>query len=255
MNEANARLACFELWGGNRAADHAVELPGLEGWVYSAPLDPFSGGGDVHYFSVCSKGMVSRIALADVAGHGSRASVTANGLRRVLQAHTNNWDQSELMREVNEAFVRESTGSQYATAAVLGFYFETGELLFTNAGHPPSLWYHRREDSWELLQDTTPLAVEIEGLPLGLIRGTTYSQTGVRLGAGDVLVLYTDGISEMKDSSGSELGYAGLLELARTLAPKPPEAMSRELLSAVAGFRGEARRRDDETLIVLQRAP
>jgi len=252
MNETNERLACFELWGGNRAEDHAVELPGLEGWVYSAPLDPLRGGGDVHYFSVCSQGMVSRIALADVAGHGSRASAMAENLRRVLQRHTDNWDQSELMREVNEAFVREATGSQYATAAVLGFYFETGELLFTNAGHPPALWYRRRENSWELLQDTTPLAVDIEGLPLGLIRGTTYSQTGVRLGAGDVLVLYTDGISEANDSSGNELGHNGLLELARSLDPKPPADMSRELISAIAGFRGDAPRRDDETLIVLR---
>jgi len=253
MNETKARLACFELWGGNRAEDHPVELPGLEGWVYSAPLDPVSGGGDVHYFSVCSQGMVSRIALADVAGHGSHASSTANRLRRVLQRHTDNWDQSELMREVNEAFAREAVGSQYATAAVLGFYFETGELLFTNAGHPPALWYRSREDSWELLQDTTPLAVDIEGLPFGLIPGTTYSQTGVRLGAGDVLVLYTDGISETSDSSGNELGHIGLLQLARTLAPKAPSSdLSRDLLSAIADFRGDAPRRDDETLILLR---
>jgi sigma-B regulation protein RsbU (phosphoserine phosphatase) len=254
MNETNERLACFELWGGNRAADHPVELPGLEGWVYSAPLDPVSGGGDVHYFSVCSKGMVTRIALADVAGHGRRASSTAESLRMVLQRHTNNWDQSELMREVNDAFMREAAGSPYATAAVLGFYFETGELLFTNAGHPPALWHRSREDSWQLLQDTTPLAVAIEGLPLGLISGTTYSQTGVRLGAGDMLVLYTDGISEAKDSSGNELGHAGLLELARTLKAEPPADATRELISALAQFRGDAPRRDDETLIVLRHA-
>ncbi len=253
MNETNSRLVCFELWGGNRAADHPVELPGLEGWVYSAPLDPASGGGDVHYFSVCSKGMVSRVALADVAGHGSYASAMADNLRRVLQRHTDNWDQSELMREVNEAFLREAVGSQYATAEVLGFYFETGELLFTNAGHPPSLWYRSQEDSWDLLQDTTPFAVDIEGLPLGLIAGTRYSQTAVRLGAGDVLVLYTDGISEAKDSSGNELGHTGLLELARDLIGKPPLDMTRELVSAIVAFRGNAARRDDETLIVLRR--
>ena len=255
MNGTNARLACFELWGGNRAEDHPVELPGLEGWVSSAPLDAVSGGGDVHYFSVCSKGRVTRIALADVAGHGSHASARAESLRRVLQRHTDNWDQSELMREVNEAFVDEAAEGQYATAVVLGFYSDTGELLFTSAGHPPSLWYRSREDSWELLQDTTPLAVEIEGLPLGLIPGTTYSQTGVRLAAGDTLVLYTDGISEAKDSSGNELGHAGLLELARGLARKPPADMTHELISAIAEFRGGGPQRDDETLIVLQRAP
>jgi phosphoserine phosphatase RsbU/P len=253
MNEIRSRLACFELWGGNRSADHPVELPGLEGWVYSQPLEPGAGGGDVHYFSVCSKGMVSRIALADVAGHGSGASEMGENLRHVLQRHTDNWDQSRLMQELNEAFVRESAKSQYATAAVLGFYFETGELLFTSAGHPPVLWYRARYNSWDLLQDTTPFAVEIEGLPLGLIPGTTYSQTGVRLGADDLLVLYTDGITEAMDSSGNELEPRGLVELARGLAIESPAQFSRALLAGVQAFRGDGPRRDDETLVVLRR--
>jgi phosphoserine phosphatase RsbU/P len=253
MSETGSRLACFELWGGNHSADHAVELPGLAGWVYSQPLEPGAGGGDVHYLSVCSKGMVSRVALADVVGHGNGASLMAQNLRHVLQRHTDNWDQSALMRELNEAFASESVHSQFATAAVLGFYFETGELLFTSAGHPPVLWYRARDNSWDLLQDSTPFAVEIEGLPLGLIPGTTYSQTGVRLGRGDMLILYTDGITEAMDSSGNELGQSGLLELARGLKVESPVEVSHALMSGVQAFRGEAPRRDDETLVVLQR--
>jgi sigma-B regulation protein RsbU (phosphoserine phosphatase) len=253
MSDISSRLACFELWGGNRSADHSVELPGLAGWVYSRPLEPAAGGGDVHYFSVCSKGMVSRIAVADVAGHGSSASSMAENLRHVLQRYTDNWDRSALMRELNEAFVGESAESQYATAAVLGFYFETGELLFSSAGHPPVLWYRARDKSWNWLQDRTPFAVEIEGLPLGLIPGTTYSQTGVRLGADDVLVLYTDGITEAMDSSGNELGHRGLLELARGLDIESPVQVSRALMSGAQAFRGDGPRRDDETLVVLQR--
>jgi phosphoserine phosphatase RsbU/P len=253
MNEIGSRLVCFELWGGNRSADHPVELPGLPGWVYSQPLEPDAGGGDVHYFSVCSKGMMSRVALADVAGHGNGASLMAENLRHVLQKHTDNWDQSALMQELNEAFASESAHSQYATAAVLGFYFETGELLFSSAGHPPVLWYRARDNSWDFLQDGTPFAVDIEGLPLGLIPGTTYSQTGVRLGADDMLVLYTDGITEAMDSSGSELGQRGLLELARGMEVESPVQVSHALISGVEAFRGDAPRRDDETLVVLQR--
>jgi phosphoserine phosphatase RsbU/P len=253
MNEISSRLACFELWGGNGSADHPVELPGLAGWVYSQPLEPAAGGGDVHYFSVCSKGMVSRVALADVAGHGSSASSMAENLRQVLQKHTDNWDQSALMRELNEAFVRESAESQYATAAVLGFYCETGELLFSSAGHPPALWYRARSNSWDLLQDSTPFAVDIDDLPLGLIPGTTYSQTGVRLGADDVLILYTDGITEARDSCGKELGQRGLLELARGLAIGSPVQVSRALMAGAHAFRGDGPRRDDETLVVLRR--
>jgi phosphoserine phosphatase RsbU/P len=252
MIESGLRLACFELWGGNTSADHSVELPGLEGWVYSAPLDPASGGGDVHYFSVCSKGMVSRVAVADVAGHGYQASSMAKNLRSVLQRHTDNWDQSALMRELNDAFLQESVESQYATAAVLGFYLQTEELLFTNAGHPPALLYRAGAKSWELLHDCTPFTVDIEGLPLGLIPGTTYSQTGVRLGPDDLLILYTDGITEARDSSGNQLGEGGLLELARGLRANSPVDVSRSLISGVQAFRGATLSHDDETLVVLR---
>lgn len=246
------RLACFELWGGNGNANHAVELPGLDGWVYSTPHESERAGGDVHYLSVCSKGMVSRIVVADVAGHGSHASSVAENLRSVFQHHTNNWDQSALMRELNEAFARESREGIFATAVVLGFYIETGELLFSNAGHPPPLWYQARERSWEVLQDCTRRAVEIEGLPLGLIPGTAYCQTGVRLAAGDKLLLYTDGITEAANASGSQLGQKGLLETVRALKPGPPSDTCYDLLSAVQTFRAGAPRHDDETVLVLQ---
>ena len=94
-----ARLACFELWGGNSMVAHPIELPGLVGWLTSMPFGQAASGGDVHYLSVCSKGQVSRIALADVAGHGESASAVAERLRQVLRHHTDNWDQSALMRE------------------------------------------------------------------------------------------------------------------------------------------------------------
>jgi sigma-B regulation protein RsbU (phosphoserine phosphatase) len=157
------------------------------------------------------------------------------------------------MQELNEAFLSASANSQYATAAVLSFYFQTGELLFSSAGHPPILWYRCREKSWELLQDSTPFAVEIAGLPLGLIPGTIYSQTGVRLDADDLLVLYTDGITEARDPAGRQLGYAGLLEQARRLPADAPIGMSRALMSLVQDFRAGGQRRDDETLVVLRR--
>ena len=253
MDNSSRRLACFELWGGNSKTAHPVELPGLLGWIHSDPFDLTAGGGDVHYVSVCSQGKVSRIALADVAGHGPSASSVAERLRGVLKRHTDSWDQSVLMRELNEAFREGSVGVQYATAAVLGFYVQTSELLFTNAGHPPALWYRAGEGTWELLEDGTRYAQEIEGLPLGLIPGTNYSQTAVKLGANDLLILYTDGITETKDGTGHELGQDGLLELAHNLPAESPVETGHALLSGVQAFRGGTPRRDDETLMVLQR--
>ena len=70
MQSTPRRLACAETWAGNKETASLVELPGLTAWVYSVPVGPDHVGGDVHYLSVCPSCIVSRIALADVSGHG-----------------------------------------------------------------------------------------------------------------------------------------------------------------------------------------
>ena len=67
------KLACMEIWGGNRDVSRPVELPGLAGWVYSAPLRPATSGGDVHYLSVCDQDVLSRIAVATSAATVKRS--------------------------------------------------------------------------------------------------------------------------------------------------------------------------------------
>ena len=52
LEESPYKLGCMEVWGGNRSTAESVDLPGLFGWVYSYPLGPSTGGGDVHYLSV-----------------------------------------------------------------------------------------------------------------------------------------------------------------------------------------------------------
>src|SRR5271163_3065093 len=235
------RLACAQVWGGNNIADLTVEVPGLLGWVHSRPLYPAATGGDVYYLGVCSQGLLSRIVLAAVTGHGQVVSATALTLRNLLRKHMNAVDRSVLMQEMNEAFGRgdDPKEVQYATAAVIGYFCTTGELIFTNAG-PPPLRYHAREKSWHWLRDETPYReTRVEGVPLGLIPGTDYLQSAVRLGPGDFLVLYTDGLTESTNEAGSELGYHGMLGLAESLllqSGTTSSAMGQALLSAVKDF-------------------
>src|SRR5215472_723139 len=99
----SAALQCLEIWGGNNRVSHALELPGLTGWLHSEPTEHSRDGGDVHYVSVCSKGVLTRLALADVSGHGQSAASAATLLRRLIRKHIDTWDQSELMRELNNA--------------------------------------------------------------------------------------------------------------------------------------------------------
>lgn len=245
------QLACMEVWGGNGFIDSPLVLPGMTGWIYSKPIEPATFGGDVYYLSVCSSGFLSRIVLADVAGHGQVVGPTAGKLRDLVRKNINTMDQSELMRGINEAFgSRNEPGSQYATAAVLGYYSETGDLVYANAGHPPPLWYRASRASWEwLLEHTSNGEGGFEGLPLGLIPGTRYKQIVVRLEVGDRLILYTDGLTESLDLAGNELGSENLLQMMESLPINDCSTLGGALLSNVE--LRSAKLFDDLTILVL----
>jgi len=244
------QLACMEVWGGNAFIDSPLVLPGMTGWIYSKPLEPATFGGDVYYLSVCSAGFLSRIVLADVAGHGQAVGPTAGELRDLVRKNINTMDQSELMRGINEVFGGPKERSQYATAAMLGYYSVTRDLVYANAGHTPPLWYRASSARWEwLLEQTSNGEGGIEGLPLGLIPGTRYSQTVVRLGAGDRLILYTDGLTESLDPAGSELGSEQLLQIVQSLPIDDCRTLGEALLSNIESRSAELF--DDLTVLVL----
>jgi sigma-B regulation protein RsbU (phosphoserine phosphatase) len=77
----------------------------------------------------------------------------------------------------------------------------------------------------------------------------------VQLDPGDLLVLYTDGISESRDKSGEELGLDRLLSIARSLPTESSTAVGEALITAIESFRGPVPPADDETVVALQRLP
>jgi sigma-B regulation protein RsbU (phosphoserine phosphatase) len=250
------RLSCLELRGGNHHATYSAELPGLDVWVSCLPLLPSAKGGDVYYLSVCSKGAVSRITLADVAGHGEAVSEAAARLRNALRLHADHWDQSVLIRHLNDTFLSGGgDGMEYATAFIVSYYGQTGELLFTNAGHPPPLWYKAAKQEWAPMRETTPWSKSITDLPLGLISGTSYTQTAVELEMGDLVILYTDGVTESVNPAGEQLGLKRLLDLARHLPAATARRAGMAILAAVDDYRAGALAADDVTVVALQRAP
>jgi serine phosphatase RsbU (regulator of sigma subunit) len=196
---------------------------------------------------------MARVVVADVSGHGDAVSVAGRRLRDALRQHVEQWDQSTLVLELNDNFLNAAQGTRFATAFLASFYSNSGELLFTNAGHVPPLWYRAAAREWSLLLDSTPLSQEIVDLPLGLIAGTSYTQTAIQLERRDILLLYTDGVSEAYDETGAQLGLERLLSLARRLPTESAVAAGKGLLAAVARFRGTAPATDDETVLALQR--
>lgn len=247
------RIPCLELRGGNERATFSAELPGLACWISCNPLRPSRRGGDLYFLSACSYGVTARVVLADVSGHGEIVSAAADHLREVLRHHIDDWDQSMLVRHLNDTFLRDEQRTRSATALLASFASGSGELLFTNAGHPPPLWYRAATAEWSFLHESTPVRKEIADLPLGLIDGTPYHQTALQLQPDDVLILYTDGISEAEDESGEQLGQDGILSIARGLPIHSVTAVGLELLAGVARFRRNAPAQDDATVVALTR--
>jgi phosphoserine phosphatase RsbU/P len=243
-------LVCTEVWGGNRKVRRTVKLPSLTAWVASNPIDEGDGGGDLYYLSVCDYDLISRVALADVSGHGGDVSAVTQTLRQLMHENINAWDQSDFMRGLNDAF---NKSAKYATAIALSFHRITGRLAFSNAGHLPPLWYHAAQQSWGWLEEgNDPQPKRVAGLPVGLIPGTDYSQTVVTLKPSDLLVLYTDGITETENGVKQELGREQLLDWARQSPVDSAKALGEDLLQRLELFRGGLRN-DDETLLVLRR--
>jgi phosphoserine phosphatase RsbU/P len=252
LDEPQHLLACMEVWGSNQSVIRTVELPELTAWVYSKPADA-DDGGDVHYLSVCGQAVLSRVVLADVSGHGMEVSEAAQLLHALMREHINTWDQTEFVRELNKSFRGCIARGNYATALMLGILRGTGETAFTNAGHLPPLWYRAKAKQWQWLDEEACTShCGAEGLPVGLIPGTTYRQTRIQIDPNDILVLYTDGITEAQDSSGEMFGRDRLMASARTAPIGSAAAAGQHLLEDLRDFR-KHNYTDDETIIAIQR--
>jgi serine phosphatase RsbU (regulator of sigma subunit) len=252
LNDREHILACMEVWGTNRSVTRTVQLAEVTAWVYSKPADG-DDGGDVHYLSVCGQSALSRVVLADVSGHGPQVSDSAQILHALMREHINTWDQTEFVRELNRSFRGCVSRGKYATAAILGILRGTGETAFTNAGHLPPMWYRSNNKSWKWLDEKAcEQNCGVDGLPVGLIQGTTYRQTVIQLQPGDILVLYTDGITEAQDGFGDMLGRDRLMSWARMGPVDSPSSTGQFLLKCLSEFRQD-NFTDDETIITVQK--
>ena len=221
----------------------------------SAPIELGQDGGDIHYLSVCGQGVLSRVALADVSGHGRAVTAAAERLLGLMRRHINQTEQRNFLHELSDALHKASNTEDvtFATALVIGFDSSSGQLVFTNAGQPPPLWYRAHDRRWTWLRPSSADMSRAVGLPLGMdFFGSEYSDTVIELGVGDVLVCYTDGLSEAADSTGHQIGEE-FLEVARNLPVESPMAAGATLLGLVDAFRRGEAVSDDETLIVLKR--
>jgi len=247
---ATKHMQCMEVWGGNQCVDSGVIMPGLDAWVYSQPCKNEAAGGDVHFISTCAGGLVVRMVVADITGHGTGVAQTGTQLRQLMRRYINRHDQRSLARELNRDFTGATEGGVFATAVVMTFDSRKNRVVVTNAGHPPPLWFQAKRRRWTLLEPET--AADAGGLPWGIEEQSPYQQFEAALGVGDVILCYTDCLSEAKNSSGEYLDTAGLLGILKSAGNTGASQLIPRLLAGVEQHDPEYLHRDDVTCLAFR---
>lgn len=244
-------LQCVEVWGGNAAVDTEVRATGMDAWIWSQSADG-GVGGDVYLASMCACAEISRYFVADVTGHGPTAAAWARRLRQLMRRHINTPDQTRLAQSLNQEFLRLASLERLATAVIATFLPATRDLILCNAGHPRPLWYDASTQRWDFLPSLGPAEPErYSNLPLGIIPGTTYLQYAVRLGLGDLVLIYTDGVTEARDKRGCMLEENGLLDSVSTISVHRAVQFMAHLRDGFERRLIDASLRDDATLLLL----
>jgi serine phosphatase RsbU (regulator of sigma subunit) len=245
------RLACLEVWGGNRSITTTISGAGLSGWLWSQSADG-EHGGDVYLASLCYAGVISRFFVADVVGHGAVASEWGVRLAELIRSRMDMPDQLRLVKILNRGVFKMSDLGRFATAVLATYVQPTRSLLLCNAGHPRPLYYCNARDNWIYLPGAIEYLYQDGGnLPLGVVPDASYQQYQVSLGDRDLIVLYTDGLPECRNLNNVMLGEDGLLALARGLSTDEPGEFISRLRAAIARWRGGGPFGDDMTILLL----
>ncbi len=246
------RMRCMEVWGGNRAVQHSFEAAGLRIWAFSQPFENAKGGGDVYYLSSCASGRITRMLLADVSGHGEQVSNVAKGLRDLMRRNINVIKQTRFVSAMNRQFAAVNQGSNFATALVTTFFAPTKTLSVCNAGHPPPLIYRQRSKQWFELTGEDQIGKEISDIPLGVADEAIYYQQDVRLEPGDMLLSFSDAVTESSGSDGHQLGGKGVLKLVSELNASFPDQIIPSLIDEIGILNESNLNTDDTTILLIQ---
>jgi sigma-B regulation protein RsbU (phosphoserine phosphatase) len=224
------------------------KLPAITGLDYFAACRPaLRVGGDYYDFLALHDGKLG-VAIGDVSGKGIGAALMMAGLQGSLRGQLlhGNGDLTQLMVSINALMYEASDSDRYATL----FYaeYDPGRrcLSYVNAGHNAPMLCRKREGNWEVQR------LEIGGTVVGLLPDISFQQATLGLKAGDMLVAFTDGISEAMNAAGEEFGEQRLMKEIEGCDGLTAAEVAKRLLGAVDTFVASAPQHDDMTLVVMK---
>ena len=239
-------LAKTELEGGRKVQkallpDENPEIPGWKVWLYSRPANEVCG--DLVDYLELSENHIG-LTMADVAGKGLSAALMMSKLQSTIRAIANERDSlSKFAENVNHIFHRDSLPSLFASMIYFHVIPGKGKLKYVNAGHLPPL----------LLKEETVEEMPKGDAALGIIKDSKFKEQKLELKQGEVLVVYSDGVTEAANEIGQFFGKERLVNTIKKYHDLPADKLGEAITRQVEIFAGEAPRSDDLSLIVLKR--
>ena len=218
-------------------------VPGWEVWLHNEPANDV-GGDLVDHMKIDARR--HGVALGDVAGKALPAALLMVKLQATLRALAPQFDGlGDLGSAVNRIVQRDGLPNRFATLIYLVLTEGSGEVRVLNAGHMPPVVM--RAGALDRLPPGS--------MALGIMPEATFAEQRVELSDGDVLIAFSDGVSEAMDASGDFFGDERLSAAIREAAGRPAAVIGERLLQAVHAFVGDAPRHDDVSLMILRRVP
>jgi phosphoserine phosphatase RsbU/P len=207
-------------------------------------------GGD-YYDALRISGQTHLICVADVSGKGLPASLLMSNMQATMRALLGRIPSlTELATLTNSLLYATTPDNKYITAILVELDPETGKGRYVNAGHQDCLLM-RAGGEVEWIKST--------GTPLGLMAPdiielmAPYSEKSFELHPGDLLALFSDGVTEAHDEDENEFGEERLAEFLRPIRHEPAEALVEKVFSEIDRFAGSAPQYDDITLLIIRR--
>ena len=220
------------------------EMPELPGATVAGHCRPALGvGGDYYDVLTLEDGRVG-LAIGDVSGKGIAAALLMASLRASLRGVTldSPRDFANLMHKVNRLVYEASASNRYATFFFAAFDPNTRRLECVNAGHNPPV----------LLRNGKVLRLEADGPVVGLLPFAPYTEQALTLEPGDLLILYTDGISEAMTNDDEEWGEDRMIASASAIRSQSADDVLQAMFKDADAFTAGAPQHDDMTLLVLR---
>jgi hypothetical protein len=217
------------------------ELSWLEFAGVSLPASEV-GGDYYQYFELDGERLA--VVIGDVAGHGMASGLVLSGVRSGLYLLRDRLDDPvDVLSKLNTMLRDTSPGRLFVTLQIVLLDPERGEVRVANAGHPALLHISGRDAA----------SVGGSGLPLGTRLEPEFKEEVASVRPGDSLLLYTDGLIELRDFRGEALGASKLARKASRAARTDSARLMRDsLLSDISRYKGDVEQEDDITLVALR---